>query len=152
MAEKMKKHGETAEVSALIKKLGDPNANARMMAAEALGKIGDPRAIGPLIKALQEQAHPSSPLSEEPGVIRAMAADALIKIAPTMDNKQRKDVIDNMAAGARTDEDLKAVERFADATKDPEIAKYAVDKMMEAKREKKRGGERKMYSTPGMSD
>ena len=42
------------KVNALIKALGDGNSDVRYAAAEALGKLGDNRAVKPLINALDD--------------------------------------------------------------------------------------------------
>jgi HEAT repeat protein len=46
---------ETGDIQALVKPLGfRSSANARHDAAEALGRVGDTRAVGPLIQASKD--------------------------------------------------------------------------------------------------
>jgi HEAT repeat protein len=61
---------QAAVVDVLITALNDPNMDVRWRVAEALGKIGDPRAIEPLIVALHDSHK----------YVRTHAANALVRI------------------------------------------------------------------------
>ena len=64
-------------VPALIQALGDSGWEVRRAAAEALGAIGDPQAVPPLIQAL---GHETNPFADYRDAVRRAAAEALVKI------------------------------------------------------------------------
>ena len=67
----MRDSGDSRHVPELIAALEDENGNVRRLAASALGKIGDPRAVEPLLTLLASESKPQ---------VRQYAIKALGKI------------------------------------------------------------------------
>jgi HEAT repeat protein len=71
--------GEAA-VEPLIKSLKDKNEGVRRWAAETLGDIGDPRAVDPLVAAMNDEYHPLGKAAWALATLRdPRAVEALIK-------------------------------------------------------------------------
>lgn len=83
--EKIRKYKARKNIRALIKALHYPKATLKTIAAEALGKIGDSRAVEPLIKTLKDKNVN----------VRISAAKALVKLYQSayLDDRQKKMIL-----------------------------------------------------------
>jgi HEAT repeat protein len=75
--EKMEKN---KDVEGLMKALKHKDTNVRERAAEALGKLGDARAVEPLIQALKKDEDRARALGIDNLLIKEIYAEALKKI------------------------------------------------------------------------
>ena len=113
MAGLLVKAGYKRPVKSLIEALGDKDSIVRQVAAEALGEIGDPMAIEPLVKALKSEdgnVYAAVALAE----IGEPALDALIKALEDRDENVRRVA----AFGLGRTGDKRAIEPLIQALKD----------------------------------
>lgn len=77
----------------LLQRLGDPDPQVRKRAAEALGRIGDPHAVGPLLRSL---ADPDPPVRQ--AVEQALSRIRAEGIGPYLKALHRGDLAEKQAA------------------------------------------------------
>ena len=107
-------------VDAMIGELGSPDPGARELAAQILANIGDPRAVGPLIEALND---PNARVREEvaAALLEFRSLDALPALSRALIEDEDPDV--RMAAAQALGElddhaALEALERAGEVEKD----------------------------------
>lgn len=134
MAGLLVKAGYKRPVKSLIEALGDKDSIVRQVAAEALGEIGDPMAIEPLVKALKSEdgnVYAAVALAE----IGEPALDALIKALEDRDENVRRVA----AFGLGRTGDERAVKPLKLHLRDPDpnvrvAAKEALEMIQEGKK------------------